>query len=354
MSPFRSIALVAGLTLPLLCACANLNESPLVAASNAQRFGPEHAATGQTLYVVSGFGIAAYDTATLKVVRTYVNSDGLTIATFAVTDAAGDLFVGNQEPDDVLEFAAGSKKLVQTIPQNEPPVAMAFDGNGNLYVAYSDLQVSGINVYSPKGRLLRTIAEGVDGPAQLAFDSKNNLYVANYGGPVSVYDGGATKLTGTLGTYGNTDSLAIDASDDIYVGTCLFHCKPTAVVEFGPEGKSVIRTITRGIREPGSLALDASGNLFVNDGDRSGRTKKCFITAYAQGATSPFETITDGVHRPGGVLFDAAGNLYVANGGGACHGNPSGDVTVYPPGRTTYSHKLKKDIHRVYSITIGP
>lgn len=303
----------------------------------------------------SEFGVAAYDTVSLSVVRTYTNSSGLTFVGALATDASGNLFVGNQEPDEVLEFAAGTNTLIRTLPQPLPPVALAVDHQGNFYVASwaAATRSYHIAVYTAKGKLSRTITDGLSEPSQMAFDSQDNLYVANFGGAVTVYKYGQTKLARTIGSAKSAGSLIVDSADDVYVGICLYHCSPASVVEYGPQGKGVLRTIRAGIRFPDSLALDASGNLFVSNGSLK-KPRTCYVSAYEPNATEPFETITDGVSAAGGVVFDNAGNLYVANGGQWCNGPKYGSVTVYGPGSTTYSAELTQDIRRLYSITIGP
>jgi sugar lactone lactonase YvrE len=348
LSQYRSASLAFAVVLAS-CSAGSTSTKLLTASDSGTTSG------GQTLYASSEFGIVAYDTSTLNVVRTYTNQQGLTIADEMTTDSAGDLFVSNQEPDAVFEFAAGTTRLVRRLAQPYTPGALAIDREDDLYVADSApaRNLNEIAVYSPKGKLLRTITDGVDGPSQMVFDSRDALYVANLGGPVTIYNSGQSKPARTIGSAVNNGSLAVDASDDIYVGTCLFHCSPSSVVEYGPQGHKVLRTIKDGIRYPGSIALDPSGNLFVADGSLH-KPRNCYVTAYASGATHPFETITDGVSAAGGVAFDAAGNLYIANGGAWCRGPKYGSVTVYPPGQTTYANELTQDIRRLYSVTIGP
>ena len=58
------------------------------------------------------------------------------------------------------------------------PIALAFDGSGNLYVAnYSGNSISKVTV---DGTLTSFINSGLSSPAGLAFDGSGNLYVSNY------------------------------------------------------------------------------------------------------------------------------------------------------------------------------
>ena len=67
------------------------------------------------------------------------------------------------------------------------PLGLAFDANGNLYVANFGSLGSGTTVseYSPSGTLINaSFASGLNGPGDVAFDASGNLYVSNAGGTV--------------------------------------------------------------------------------------------------------------------------------------------------------------------------
>ncbi len=61
------------------------------------------------------------------------------------------------------------------------PNGLAFDGNGNLYVANEGNNT--LSEVSPSGTVTTFVAAsaGLSGPTGLAFDSNGNLYVANGG-----------------------------------------------------------------------------------------------------------------------------------------------------------------------------
>jgi DNA-binding beta-propeller fold protein YncE len=331
--------------------------SRLVMQSSAERAGHTRPATTQTLYVGSDDGIAAYDLSTYALNRSYGVSTGVSAPEALAQDASGNLWVGNDGFNNVLEFAAGSTKLLQTITNGIlEPTAIAFDPAGNVYVANRgpvSRNSNDVTVYSPSGTLLRTIIAGIQYPTHLAFDSQGNLYVANGGGPVTEYDGGLKKLTRTISGTNQSFFILFDAADDLYVSNCSLRCKSPSIVEYGPQGKGVLRTITDGLRNPLSMALDSTGNLYVADANFGDRSKTCFVTAYAPDQTSPSEKITDGVHDAQGVVVDGSDNLYVMNFNGLCKGKFPGGVTVYPPGSTTFTHKLKKSIYRPLAIIVG-
>jgi sugar lactone lactonase YvrE len=344
-----------------LYACSGLSsQSQVVGSASAAQRGPAHAAqrgpaAGRTVYVV-GNTIAAYDTATLRLLRRY---EGIYRPGGAAQDVAGDLYVSDFQNNDVIEFEAGQTRIVQNFAQGmSQPTALAFDGAGNLYVANDGPVSNGgnsVTVYNQSGVLIRAITNGIQHPTQMAFDSQGNLYVSNLGGPVTIYANGGTQLTGSISQVTGSTAIELDSSDDVYVANCNFRCPHGLVYEFGPQGKPLVRKISSGVRNPYALALDAYGNLFVANGNVA-ENRRCYVSAYASGGTSPFEMITDGVRDARAVGFDPAGNLYVANYRSTCAGNRpdgNGSVTVYPPGSTQYSHKLTRGIIRPQSLLFG-
>ena len=105
-------------------------------------------------------------------------------------DGTGDLYVANAGcafypscspyvPSSVTVYAQGSKRVLRNITQGvNLPVALVFDGSGNLYVANEENNT--VTVYAPGSRsVLRTVSQGLNGPNSLALDASGNLYVAN-------------------------------------------------------------------------------------------------------------------------------------------------------------------------------
>ncbi len=69
-----------------------------------------------------------------------------------------------------------------------------------------------------------------------------------------------------------------------------------------------VSTFASGLDDPGGLAFDAAGNLYIaNDGNNS------VSEVTPAGAVSTF--VSSGLSEPDALAFDAAGNLYVANNG---------------------------------------
>src|SRR5262249_27778355 len=90
-------------------------------------------------------------------------------------DGTTKLYVAGDHAVTVYSLQTGS--LLRTI-LNRNPRALAFDSNGNLYVAND--RANRVTVYArDSDSVLRTIVAGLNGPNSLAFDGSGNLYVSN-------------------------------------------------------------------------------------------------------------------------------------------------------------------------------
>ncbi|MGA7285980.1 MAG: hypothetical protein WBW87_15740 [Candidatus Cybelea sp.] len=153
----------------------------------------------ENLYVVNGSAEYHYLRPSISVYKPGASSPFRRITTgrmkqpvLIAIDKADNVFV-NTGSDSVLEYAAGSSKVVRTITDGISSVdAIALDSTGTLYVANaSQLPSHGwISVY-PLGETHEAyrITDGVNEPAALRLDQDDNLYVSNdgYWGRVRLY-----------------------------------------------------------------------------------------------------------------------------------------------------------------------
>jgi hypothetical protein len=169
----------------------------------------------------------------------------------------------------VSKFAPGATNASATLIGLTAPLALAFDGAGNLFVA--NQAVNTVSRFAPDATTPSATLTGLDAPRALAFDSTGNLFVANTGGPT---DEGTT-----------VSKFAKDALAQLTAA-------PSA-------------TLT-GLNLPVALAFDSAGNLYV--GKLIGTT----VSKFVPGATTASATLT-GLNGPVALAFDSAGNLFVAN-----------------------------------------
>lgn len=227
-------------------------------------------------------------------------------------DGSGNIFVadaGNNlvrkiTPDGTVSTLAGTVAAVDTSntvtsqPLFSSPSGVAVDASGNVYVA--DAGNNRICVISPSG-VTRTLA----GKGSAGSDD----------GP------------GSSATFNNPSGVAVDISGNVYVADLLNN----VIRKVGPDGttstiagngdigsKDGIDTAVR-FYFPSSLAVDASGNVYVTDDinnlirkiapDGTVTTLAGSGRAGAQNGTGIMASFND----PSGITVDAFDNLYVAD-----------------------------------------
>lgn len=107
---------------------------------------------------------------------------------------------------------------------------------------------------------LRIIATGFSAPAGLAFDRQGNLYVANYATNTIdriAVDGSRAQFCSGVNLKGPI-GLVVDDSGNVYAANYLAN----TVVRISPAGVATV--IASGFRRPYYLTLDTEGNLYVS------------------------------------------------------------------------------------------
>ena len=181
---------------------------------------------------------------------------------------------------------------------------------------------------------------GIDYNSAMALDAKGNLYLANHVSgysvkvaAISVFAPGRLVASRTIPETSATlpQYLAVDAAGNIFVNENNQDVKEFTLAG-GATASRTLSTSTSptGIDGPYGLAVDKSGNLYVaNSGGSIG------VSVYAPGtSTTPSATFNAGMNQPLWPAFDTAGNLYVANTGGT-------NVTQYKPPFTASSTPAK-------------
>jgi len=120
----------------------------------------------------------------------------------------------------------------------------------------------------------------------------------------------------------------------------VIHLPKGSVTEYSVTSGSLLKTITHGINDPYSLAIDGSGNLYV--ANVNGHN----VAVYAPGGTVPTRVITKGATSPRALTFSNGGELYVAN-------VYQDTVSVYDPGSNTPRLTIHVPYKDPASIVIG-
>jgi DNA-binding beta-propeller fold protein YncE len=87
----------------------------------------------------------------------------------------------------------------------------------------------------------------------------NDIYIANYGSnSVAIYPGSKLHPAGTI-TSGVSMPVALNPSGWIFVA----NSQPNTVTVYTNDGRTLKKTITRGMRDPKAFAFDAAGNVYI-------------------------------------------------------------------------------------------
>ena len=228
--------------------------------------------------------------------------------------------------DPTASVAGSSPPTVSTFAQGlSSPFGLAFDGNGNLYVANESNGT--VSKVTPGGAVSTFVTLGVTPPTKrltaLAFDTNGNLYVASYiNSTISKVTPGGIVSTFVSSGLNHPNGLAFDTSGNLYVA----NAGNNTISEVTSGG--LVSTFATGLSSPAGLVFDASGNLYVaNTGNNtiSKVTPGGVVSTFAQGLNSPV-----------GLAFDSAGILYATNGDGTIRlVTPGGVVGIFASGLST-------------------
>jgi len=241
------------------------------------------------------------------------------------------------------------------------PQALAFDNAGNLYVA--DIGVGGIDRFTPGNApsvFVSFVAAGLNytnsggsngvfSTGAIAFDNSGILTMsctsqsANYqggnmwglstSGNVYQFDSGGNLITNSvypIAGLSNPGGMAFDTSGNLFVADS------GSIYEFAPDG-STPTTVVTGLDSLSGLAIDDSGDLFVGDigGDLQGTVGSIFEFTPNGDGTFGQSTFATGLDTPTGLAFDSAGDLFVGDSGGFQPANGAGSIYEFSANGTS-------------------
>jgi sugar lactone lactonase YvrE len=261
-------------------------------------------ALGQFAYTAIGQSSAInLDPGTAAVLGSgFTNPAGVTV------DRAGNVFVADASANTVYELVGGSGTPVALGTGLIAPTAV--DAAGDLFIADAGNErvVEIQNLGGTLSSSAQTIVAGsLHSPLAIACGALDALYVAQ-AGQLAMYDmrGLPTALTAVLSTsIGRAQSLAVDATGNVFVGDSA----AGAVTEIA-RYTNVATTIVSGLTDPAGLALDAAGDLFLAD---NGTAELVRIPVANETLTYSDAVSAGAFTSPLGLALDVSGNLYVTD-----------------------------------------
>ena len=271
----------------------------------------------------------------------------MSLRTTAVALVAGGLLAGCANPvsSPLVPSAASNQTRTQTQAFAKNAQRAEKPGTARvLYIADIDGQpgVGQVLVYSAKMKnpqLLQTISSGTGRPFGLWVDSKNDLWVANetdkYPAGVTAFKPGASSPFFTISSFkGQPQSVAVDAKGDVFVNEA--YGDEGYVQEFAPGSATAAQTIDTGVGgyafTPGSMAFDPQGDLIV--AEQAKLQLQIVRIAAGSSTVTPRNLDLNGNNINGpGMGIDKAGDIYVAS-------SEAATVSVFAPGQTEPSRTI--------------
>ncbi len=240
---------------------------------------------------------------------------------------------------------SGTSSLVpvgHTVPAFTKAAPAGTRGARVLYIADIDGQpgLGQIHVYTAgmkNPHQIRLITNGAGRPFGLWVDSNNILYVANEGNKLqpSVTEfkpGASSPFFQITDVKGQPGSVAVDKAGNVYVNE---NVQDEGWVQvFAPGKGTPERSIDTGVGgyafDPGSMAFDPQGNLVV--AEQAKLALQMVEIAPGSSMATPMNLNLTNIDGPG-MGIDTAGNIYVASDQGS-------SVSVFAPGETQPSRTI--------------
>jgi hypothetical protein len=285
-------------------------------------------------------------------------------------DAAGDVFIADTQNNRIRKVSNG---VITTIAGNgflgysgdggpapsaelNQPFGVAVDASGNVYIADSENYVvrkvsNGVITTFAGNGAYPAVFSGDNGPAtnavlglpfSVAVDRSDNVYIVAGGVIRKVSNGVITTFAGVYGTTGYAGdngpatsatfdyptSVAVDASGNVYLAdmdnNAIRKVSNGAITTFAGNGTSGYSgdhgpPAAAELNHPNGVAVDTLGNVYIADSG-NGRIRKVSngaIATIAGGASVSFgdngPAASAALYQPGGVAVDASGTVYIAD-----------------------------------------
>ncbi|WP_187261998.1 DUF7619 domain-containing protein [Pontibacter beigongshangensis] len=302
---------------------------------------PQDIVMGQDglLYVADGHSTRVFDTSG-NFKKEYYTKENIRDprSDFRVSrDKDGNVYLIT-EPKGTIQKLSPSGEIILTIDTHDEvpytPKGIVVDNDGNIFIAYS--RKHKIQKFSPQGTLILEFGElghqqgQFSVPTDLALDANGNLYVTDTGNKrIQVFnkEGKFIKQIGGQESFPDLipSDVAVDAQGNVYVTdvaayrVLVFDSNNRLVRSFGTEGWGDGQFMTGHFMEARlTIAVDATGNIFVGEGDEALRIQKFspegkHLLSFGYGNTF-IQALPEALSGSVGLFkSDAIGNFFICH-----------------------------------------
>lgn len=275
---------------------------------------------------------------------------GLNYPSGVAVDAAGNVFVADENNNRVLKLPAGGGPQTTVFNVDNDAVAgIAVDTVGDLYVAES--KAGYVVKVSADGSPETRLGTGLVSAYTVAVDGAGDVFIVDNESShvVEVPAGGGPQITLPITGLNDPQGVAVDAKGDVLVADPYNQ----RVVKL-PAGGGAQTTVGTGWVFPFALSVDPSGDLFVTDVGGGSATGKVIEVPANGGAQT---TIASALGVPQGVAADGQGDVYISNTGSnsvlkiETRGVNFGPVNVCPVGHATPA-PCSETLTMKYNVTL--
>ena len=315
--------------------------------------------------------------------------NGFSNPTSVAVDASGDVFVADVGNNTVNEIVAGSSHAtpVSTGPSTPAgfsnPSGVAVDGGGNVFVAdrnhtaVEEIVAGTGTAATGTINLTSTVimVSGFSDPAGVAVDGAGDVFVADGVGHAvrEIVAGTGGTADGTI-TSGSTvitvgsgfidpGGVAVDASGNVFVADYSIDVIMEIVAGTGGaasgtvNSNSTVNTVGSGISHPAGVAVDASGNVFVADYGTTALEIVAGTGGAASGtvnSSSTVITLASGFTNAQGVALDASGNVFVADyGPNGFQAGAVKEIDLSDPPSLIFAQTIDGETSAVQTVTVA-
>ena len=237
--------------------------------------------------------------------QTVLPFTGLNVPLGVAVDAAGKVYVTDNNNNRVVALAAGSTtQTVLPFTGLNVPLGVAVDAAGKVYVTDND---NNRVVALAAGSTTQTVLPftGLNHVAGVATDALGSVYVTDTDNNrvVALAAGSTTQTVLPFSNLTQPIWVTADTDRSIYVT----YIGNNRVAKLAAESNTQTELPFTDLNHPSGVAVDAAGSVYVVDRDNNR------VVALAPGSSSQTVLPFTGLSTPAGVATDPAGSVYVTD-----------------------------------------